>query len=222
MKRLSFCILFIAVTSSTFSQFTLDRKKSSFGISLDANVTSTKMTLSQKFLSIYDGKLVKADSKLKPGFGLGIFYLYRFNEKFGLKTQANLSFLETIVDFEIEGSLDQTFSRQREQVFIELPISLIYENLNKKISPTFSLGGRLGYDITEESNAITTTEDNQIHLGLEAGIGVAFSLNKFVFRPELILSNWMTEQSRFIGVPEESYERHGLGQMALRFSFYGL
>ncbi len=92
MKRFSLCILLLIISSSLIAQFTLNRKKSSFGISIDGNISNSRIKLTNEYIPIFDGTLVAADSKSKPGFGLGMFYQYQFNEKIGLKTQANLTF----------------------------------------------------------------------------------------------------------------------------------
>lgn len=206
------------------AQFTLNRKKSSFGISMNSSLTWAQIKLTNEFIPFYDGTITLADSKLRPGFGLGILYQYRFNEKLGLLTQGNLTFVQSEVDFKLEGSFDQEFERAREYVFVELPISLIYEDLSKKIGPTFTFGGKVGYDLAKSSSSPTPSQPigSTINLGLEFGAGMAIAFEKFVIRPELIFSKILTEQDRFVGVPQASIEKHQLNQIALRFSAYGL
>ncbi len=224
MKSISFCVILLFISNSILAQFTLNRKINSFGISLESNMSFARINLSNEFIPTFGGTISNVENRSKPGFGLGINYQHRFNDKIGFKIDPKISFLETEVIFDLEGAFDRKFSRIKEYVLVEFPFGIIYENLAKKVSPTFMLGGNFGYDLTSDTNDPTAlvSDENAFQISLEAGIGVAIAFKNFVLRPEVVFTKGLSEQERYLGVPSDSIDKNEMDRLSLRFSFYGL
>ncbi len=221
LRSFGLVILFFA-SQNAFCQDDQFKAKHLFGISLGANVRSHSISLTNQVLTVVGSTINRADSKALPGFELGTFYHLQFHRNFGIRAGGKLSFLSSQVEFESEGLINNVSLRNDESVVIELPINVIFENSEKDVRPTFSLGGKLDYDLTVDTRSSNSINRNSYSVYLEAGAGVAFRFEYFSFRPELIYSYGLSDRGTYTGIPQAAISNHTFNQFALRFSFYGV
>jgi len=213
-------LLLCLSTSISFGQEETRTKRSEFGISVGANAMTSSVKALESML-ILDGNF---KSEVKPGFSLGILHRYRLSNLLVLRTQAELSFTET--EFYLDSEF-VSFTNKREMVNIELPIHLVFEKNNKKRTPSAFVGGRYRYDVGGEEIVLTDENGMEIDkvplfqrndLLLDVGIGMAFKMEHFTFKPEFVYSRGLLNQK---GELDMIYESIYSNQFSLRFVFYG-
>ena len=220
MKKILLVLCFpIFLFNFSFAQNEYFAKKHQYGISIGfhANKSSLK-TLDAAAIGLAD-EFNGVESRIGEGFELGIMYRYQINSFLAARTQAVISFAEDRFFFDANTFPDATLARER--VNLEFPLHLVFEKMDKKVSPSFFFGGRYKYDLAESTRwAIVDFRNNDI--ALDIGAGLTFHYKRFKFKPELIYSRGLREQ-----VERESTYQKGravdsvfTNQFGLRLSFY--
>jgi len=211
-------IVLCLLSSTIFSQQNIDVGKNEFGISIGFNKSLPR---------IIDGGFDIAPISpysVEGGFGfeLGLLYQRLLSEKFHLRGQPLLSFTQSEFTYNANPSPDV---RKREAVIIELPINLVFEDVTKKIGPSFSLGAKYGYDIAANSRARKPDPASPLtkphQFSLDASVGLRCYFNYFTFKPELVYSRGLIANSDVPFALQNGSPDFSLDQIALRLVFYG-
>jgi len=222
-KKNGFLFALLCLTYSISAQDNNLSQRSQFGISLQLNNSYTDITTAD-FAAIglfdeYEG----IESENAFGFGLGIMYRYQLTSFLATRLQGVLAFTEQAFLFNLnDGSF---FRRKRELVAIELPLHFVFEKADKKIAPSAFFGARYSFDLA--ANAESTTNPirgNYRHddFLVDAGVGVAFNLKLFTFKPEIVYSRGLMNQSpKDSGIQlDQAFESIYTNRFTLRLSFY--
>ena len=216
-------LLLCLFTTISFAQTELNTtsKRSEFGISIGFNTVTSSVTV-QGSLATFDQKV---KSKIRPGFSLGVMYRYRLNDLLVLRIQPELSFSEA------EFYRNTPFGRnmlEREMINLDFPLHLVFEKANKKVSPSVSIGGRYRYDLGVEKYDVTDANGapaGQVSLFREddvlvdLGLGMAFKMEHFSFKPAFVYSRGLLNQSG--KAIDMLYKSVYSNQFSVRFLFYG-
>jgi len=210
---IALCLFSHAVSS----QSEIKVAKNKFGISLEFNHSIPSVE--------FESNLSSDDYELNGrfGFGLGVLYQRLLSEKFHLRVQPILSFTEMELTNRQNITLEN--NGKREAVLVELPINLVYEDVAKNVSPSFSAGAKYSHDfaansrIRQQNPAFPLSQSKQLSIDVSAGILIQF--DHFSFKPELVYSKGFLEQDDIPSLFPMEYNNFQFDQLALRLVFYG-
>lgn len=172
-----------------------DQKPYYFGISLGFNRSGFRSDLHPNFLS--QDTILTAESVQSTGFNLGLSATLRFGERWELRANPQLFFLDRPIQYSLrypdkfENSL--VVQKKVESVMVNAPLQLRF--LSDRIG-NFKVylmgGGKLEYDLA--SNAQSRNAENMVRIrrydyGIEGGIGFKFYYPSFILAPEIKFSN---------------------------------
>jgi len=220
------CLPFVAFSQETeteeflYEELKPFAEKHHFGINLELNNSNPSAELNA-FGSIgLSDRLndVRTDNGL--GLSIGLLYGYEFNNFISLRTQAIISALETNYIYDLtEGGIE---TATRETVNVEFPVHVVFENLDKKVSPAAIFGARYRYDIAQNTLTSELTGNfTGYDILLDAGVGLGFQIDDFRFKTELLYSRGLVNQ---IGTKEPDDLGNAINssftnQVSLRFIF---
>lgn len=193
-------------------------KKSEFGISLEVNTSNKNITLGDLDALMSNGfNGIEAQNSF--GFGLGIMYQHQFNSFLAGRFQGVLVFLENELVYK-DGFAD--FVRKQELVKVEFPLHLVLENKNKRIAPSFIMGGKYSYDLGKKGATSSLGSFKNEDFLLDFGVGVTFKTKLFKFKPELIYSRGMINQvKKDLSAPlNNTLDKAFEDRFTLRFLFF--
>jgi len=193
------CLPFVAFSQETeteeflYEELKPFAEKHHFGINLELNNSNPSAELNA-FGSIgLSDRLndVRTDNGL--GLSIGLLYGYEFNNFISLRTQAIISALETNYIYDLtEGGIE---TATRETVNVEFPVHVVFENLDKKVSPAAIFGARYRYDIAQNTLTSELTGNfTGYDILLDAGVGLGFQIDDFRFKTELLYSRGLVNQ----------------------------
>lgn len=123
------------------------------------------------------------------GFSLGILYQYQINRLIAIRPQAMITFRETT-------HYNETIQREdlsTSFVHTVFPVHALFGVYKWKFTPYLAVGGRYEIEVTEErknnSNEDLPNATKNNTFAIDAGVGMTFQAEHFLFRPE-ILASW--------------------------------
>ncbi len=195
-------------------------EKHHFGIILDLNSANADISLNDFNRVGLDNRLNDVRTDNGRGISIGLLYGYEFNHFVSLRTQALISSVKTSYLYDIIENEDEIANR--ETVNIEFPVHLVFENLNKKVSPAAVIGARYRYDIAQNtlSSELAGTFTGYDVL-LDAGLGLGFQIDSFRFKTELLYSRGLVNQigDKQPGDLGNALNSSFTNQLSLRFLF---
>ena len=171
-----------------------DAKPYYFGITIGVNLARFQTDLHPRFLQ-YDSVYV-AEPTNSGGFTLGLSATGRLSDRFQLRFNPQLMFIERNIHYQlkypdIDGFLEVT--KKVESVIMTFPIQLKFQSDRIGNFRVYTLAGFKG-DIDMASNARAKRAEELVKIGKydygpEFGIGFNFFFDSFILSPEIKISN---------------------------------
>lgn len=192
-------ILLLSVNTSFAQQprelnlYDHDYKPYYFGITLGGNFSRFHPQLHSRFLQ--NDSVLVAEPANSFGFSLGLSATARISNRFQLRFNPSLSFLERDIAYKLrfpEDNLTEV-TKKVESVMVSFPLQLKLQSDRIGNFRVYLLGGvKADYDLS--SNARAKRAEDLIKIkafdyGPELGIGFNFFFESFIFSPELRFSN---------------------------------
>ena len=194
-----FGMTFLTQVSSTQAPTDLnlydhDSKPYYFGITLGASLARFHTELHSRFLA-YDSVYV-AEPANAGGFSLGLLATARISDRFKLRFNPQLSFMERNIFFKlkypnIDGKTE--LIQKVESVIVTFPFQLKFQSDRIENLRVYMLAG-INSNIDLASNARAKRAEEIIKIekndfGVELGLGFNFYFPSFIFSPEIKISN---------------------------------
>lgn len=181
----------------------------SIGFSAGANLAIDKITYSDGAANQIGGQITDFFTATTPGFQLGAFYRYRFNDAFSVRVNPMVALTSHTLSDTV--NLLGKLTRQYESVQLWVPLHLIMEKQLKNSSPYLLFGGAIKRDITNSDSHPFTYSGQDF--AIESGLGWNFFGDKVSAYTELIYAVGLTDQisspSSGLGSIQKVY-RHNL------------
>jgi len=171
-----------------------DSKPYYFGITLAGNMSRFHTDLHPRFLM--DDSVYVAEPTNSGGFGLGLLATLRISDRFQLRFNPQLSFLERSIYYKLkypdgEGLTEVT--KPVESVMVSFPFQVKLQSDRIGNFRVYMMTG-VKADLDLASNArAKKAEDlikiNKFDYGFELGLGFNFYFPSFILSPELKISN---------------------------------
>jgi Outer membrane protein beta-barrel domain len=171
-----------------------DSKPYYFGITLGVNLAKFQTYLHPRFLE-YDSILI-AEPVNSGGFTLGLSATARLSDRFQLRFNPQLMFIERNIYYKLkypdfDGNSDVT--KKVESVIMTFPLQVKFQSDRIGNFRVYMMAGIKG-DIDLASNARAKRAEELVKIekydwGPELGIGFNFFFPSFIFSPEIKISN---------------------------------
>jgi hypothetical protein len=180
------------------NQFDHDSKPYYFGITLGANLARFQTELHPRFLE-HDSVFI-AEPVNSGGFTLGLLATGRLSNRFQLRFNPQLMFLERSIFYKLKhpDPIDNAteITKKVESVTVSFPFQIKFQSDRIGNFRVYMLAGVKG-EIDLASNArAKRAEDlikiNKYDYGLELGLGFNFFYESFILSPEIKISNGMS------------------------------
>lgn len=176
------------------NQYDHDSKPYYFGITLAGNVSRFQTEQHSRFL--LDDSIFIAEPNNSGGFGLGLLATVRLSDRFQLRFNPQLTFIERSIFYkrkrpDIDNQTDVT--KVIESVTVSFPFQLKLQSDRIGNFRVYMLAGIKG-DIDLASNARAKKAEDLVKIkkydyGVELGLGFNFFFESFILSPEIKLSN---------------------------------
>lgn len=170
-----------------------DYKPYYFGITLGLNSSRFHPQMHSQFLQ--NDSVLVAEPANKIGFSLGLSATARLSNRFQLRFNPNLSFMERDIVYQLKFPEDNLteVTKKVESVLVSFPVQVKLQSDRIGNFRVYMLAG-LKADIDLSSNARAKRAEELIKIktfdyGPEIGIGFNFFFQSFIFSPELKFSN---------------------------------
>lgn len=195
-------LLFISLNSTAqyveLHQYDHDFKPYYFGITLGVSSPRFQLELHPRFLE-YDSVLV-VESKISSGFSLGLLATKRIDERFELRFNPQLMFIERNLEYKLKYAdpMDGTdVTKKVESIIVTLPVQVKFSSDRIRNFRVYMLGG-VKADIDMASNASSRKADDLIKIkkndmGVEIGMGFNFYFPSFILSPEIKIGNGLKD-----------------------------
>ncbi|MET0637024.1 MAG: outer membrane beta-barrel protein [Chitinophagaceae bacterium] len=170
-----------------------DLKPYYFGISLGLNSSRFHPQMSSYFLQ--NDSVLVAEPTNKIGFSLGLSATARLSNRFQLRFNPQLSFIERDIVYQLKFPEDNLteITKKVESVIVSFPIQVKLQSDRIGNFRVYMLAG-FKADMDLSSNARSKRAEELIKIktfdyGPEVGLGFNFFFQSFIFSPELKFSN---------------------------------
>lgn len=192
MKKLTVILFITSFVHCVFGQINyheLGKKTLYYGISLGMNAGDLNIKRRQ-FMPANDS-IASIDSKLGPGFNVGIIGNWQFNKYFDLRLIPSLVFTErNIVYTRTNGTED---IKNTPSIYIGVPLLLRIKSEPVKDVRFFVLGGfRYDFDMASKKGNFVNPEEIKLErhdFSLEYGVGIQIFFPYFILAPEFKMSH---------------------------------
>ena len=200
--KLPIFILFLFIAYPAFAQRDLlnmsehDNKPYYFGITFGLNTSIYQVKYTKAFANTDTFK--KIQPTWQPGFDLGLIGTLKLSRFFDVRFAPALEFSEKKILFEYGIPSDSTSFFNNEAIYMHLPIQLKFKSDRIKNFRFYGLtGGKFDYDLAANAHSKLATEVLKVSptdFGYEFGVGFEFYNPNFIFAPEIVLSQGLTNQ----------------------------
>ncbi|RYY60896.1 MAG: PorT family protein [Chitinophagaceae bacterium] len=170
-----------------------DYKPYYFGITLGLNSARFHPQMHSQF--IQNDSVLVAEPTSRMGFSLGLSATARLSNRFQLRFNPNLSFMERDIVYQLKFPEDNLteVTKKVESVLVSFPVQVKLQSDRIGNFRVYMLAG-LKADIDLSSNARAKRAEELIKIksfdyGPEVGLGFNFFFQSFIFSPELKFSN---------------------------------
>lgn len=171
-----------------------DSKPYYFGITLATNLSRFHPELSGRFLA--DDSIFIAEPNNSGGFGLGLLATARLSDRFQLRFNPQLTFMERSIFYKLkhpDGDNLTDVTKVVESVTVTFPLQVKLQSDRIGNFRVYMMGGVKG-DIDLASNARAKKAEDLVKIkkydyGVELGLGFNFFFESFILSPEIKLSN---------------------------------
>src|SRR5215831_7012085 len=199
---LFFGFIFIFICQTSFSQrnytdynlWDHDSKPYYFGITIGANSARFQTYLHPRFLA--DDSVYVAEPLNSGGFSLGLSATGRLNDRFQLRFNPQLIFMERDIFYklkypDLDGFTDVT--KKVESILFSFPLQVKFQSDRIGNFRVYMMTG-VKADIDLASNARAKRAEDLVKIdkydyGFELGLGFNFFFESFIFSPEIKISN---------------------------------
>ena len=204
-NRALFLVLLFSVSLSSVAQKVLYQKEHDFkpyyfGISLGVSKASFHTHLHPSFLE--QDSIMVAEPLNNGGFNLGLLATLRLNNRFELRFNPQLMFMERTIHYKLNPNYppDIDFgyevNKKVESVITTFPLQLKFNSDRIGNFRVYMLGGGK-FDIDLASNARARKADDMVRInrfdyGIEAGVGFNFYFPSFILSPEVKITNGLS------------------------------
>ncbi len=191
-SKLFFVALFFVqgvVLQAQINYHELGKKTLYYGISLGVNAGD--MNVKRRIIMSSNDSVSFVDSKLGPGFNLGIIGNWQFHKYFDLRLIPSLVFTERNITYTHTTGFIET--KNISSIFVSTPLLLRFKSEPINDFRICVLGG-LRYDFDMASNKDNTfkptaIKSNRHDLSLEYGVGFQIYFPYFILAPEFKMSH---------------------------------
>lgn len=179
------------------NQYDHDSKPYYFGITVGVNLARFQTDLHPRFLQ--DDSIYVAEPNNSGGLTLGLSATARLSNRFQLRFNPQLMFIERNIYFKLKNptDIDHKFelTQKVESVIMAFPLNIKFQSDRIGNFRVYMMAGVTG-NIDMASNARAKKADNYIKIakydwGPELGIGCNFFFESFILSPEIKISNGM-------------------------------
>ena len=218
-KIFQLLILFLSVQNLS-AQTDSSPKLVEYGIMMGAHLGHLKTDLSDWESAGISNELRSLETQNRVGFSLGILAKIRISQLFSIVPQANLTFLDGRLNYDLESQNDHQESL--EAVLVEFPLHFVFTHSKyKRVNPSIFFGGRYAYDLRDAEDTDFKLQLKKHDFMLDLGTGLEIKLKRFKVKPELMyslgLANLKDSGEAFFNSAIEGIYRD---RIALRVSFY--
>lgn len=175
------------------NQYDHDTKSYYFGITLGINSARFHPQMHSRFLQ--DDSVYVAEPTNSGGFALGLLATARISDRFQLRFNPQLMFVERSFYYKLKYADDghKEVTKPVESVIVSFPLQVKLQSDRIGNFRVYMMTGIKG-DIDLASNARAKKADDLIKIkrfdyGVEAGVGFNFFFPSFIFSPEIKISN---------------------------------
>jgi hypothetical protein len=203
MNRISVAFLLmglICLAHTSFAQprelnlYDHDSKPYYFGITLATNMSRFHPELNGRFLT--DDSIFVAEPNNSGGFGLGLLATARLSDRFQLRFNPQLTFMERSIFYKLkhpDGDGLTDVNKVVESVTVTFPFQVKLQSDRIGNFRVYMMGG-VKADIDLASNARAKKAEDLVKIkkydyGVELGLGFNFFFESFILSPEIKLSN---------------------------------
>lgn len=155
-----------------------------FGINMAINTADFKIKPAPK--GSFSDTILSFDSKLSPGFNLGIIGNYQFSKYFDLRFIPALSFSDKIIEY--TNANNRTVEKTISSIYLNFPLMVRFKSQPIKDFRIFVLAGiRYDYDLASEDGKDVPNDIVRVKkhdFAFEYGIGFQIFFPYFILSPE--------------------------------------
>lgn len=178
------------ISKNNYNYLDFQKKPYYFGITMASNFSGYRLGHSKKF--ILNDSISIAESSLTPGLSVHMISNVKIGEFFDFRFTPGFSFSERNLLYKDAIGVDAMNRKRFESVFFEAPFSVRYKSLPYKDKRMFVVTGlKYSFDVASNSNARQAEQLVRISphdFQFEAGFGMQFFFDYFIFSPELKVS----------------------------------
>jgi hypothetical protein len=178
------------ISKNNYNYLDFQKKPYYFGITMATNFSGYRLGHSKKF--VLNDSISIAESNLTPGLSVHMITNVKIGEFFDFRFTPGFSFSERNLLYQQAIGTGATNRKRFESVFFEAPFAVRYKSLPYKDKRMFVVTG-LKYSFDVASNSNSRQADQLVKISphdfqFEAGFGMQFFFDYFIFSPELKVS----------------------------------
>lgn len=203
MRKVIFItLLFPFLANAQFNLYELGRKQIYFGIALGGNVADYKI-IKNKYTPANDS-IKSFQSKIGPGFNLGIVTNWQFHKYFDLRFIPTLSFSDKSIEYTTLRKKQSVVKQTIQSIYLDFPLLIRFKSEPIKDFRLYAVAGmRFDVDLASNTNVRDKTllKVGKYDIAAEYGVGLMIYFPYFIMSPEFKMSHGVIN----INSPTEGY-----------------
>ena len=203
MRKIIFILLLLPfIANAQFNLYELGRKQIYFGIALGMNVADYKIIKSKT--APENDSIKSFNSKVGPGFNMGIVGNYQFHKNFDLRFIPTLSFSDKIIEYNTINKKQSVVKQTIQSIYLDFPLLLRFKSDPIKDYRLYAVAGiRFDFDLASNTNVRNKQllKVNRYDVAAEYGVGLMIYFPYFIMSPEFKMSHGVIN----IHSPTEGY-----------------
>jgi len=191
MRKIIFILLLLPfIANAQFNLYELGRKRIYFGIALGVNVADYKIIKSKT--APENDSIKSFNSKVGPGFNMGIVGNYQFHKNFDLRFIPTLSFSDKIIEYNTINKKQSVVKQTIQSIYLDFPLLLRFKSDPIKDYRLYAVAGmRFDFDLASNTNVRNKQllKVNRYDVAAEYGVGLMIYFPYFIMSPEFKMSH---------------------------------
>jgi hypothetical protein len=191
MRKIIFILLLLPfIANAQFNLYELGRKQIYFGIALGVNVADYKIIKSKT--APENDSIKSFNSKVGPGFNMGIVGNYQFHKNFDLRFIPTLSFSDKIIEYNTINKKQSVVKQTIQSIYLDFPLLLRFKSDPIKDYRLYAVAGmRFDFDLASNTNVRNKQllKVNRYDVAAEYGVGLMIYFPYFIMSPEFKMSH---------------------------------
>jgi hypothetical protein len=178
------------IANAQFNLYELGRKQIYFGIALGGNVADYKIIKSKT--APENDSIKSFNSKVGPGFNMGIVGNYQFHKNFDLRFIPTLSFSDKIIEYNTINKKQSVVKQTIQSIYLDFPLLLRFKSDPIKDYRLYAVAGmRFDFDLASNTNVRNKQllKVNRYDVAAEYGVGLMIYFPYFIMSPEFKMSH---------------------------------